>query len=109
MYNMLKKLSFSVAVLGIGLLLFLLGAPAEEFSGSFEEHEENKKIFLEGKVDSERDFREYKSFTIDGVEVICDCREELLGKRIRVEGIVEEYEGKRQIRVLEIGVLEKNK
>ena len=98
---MLKKISFAIAILGIGVLLGMLALPAKELK-ALNETFENEKVFLEGKVESERDFGDFKILNINGVDVYCSCSESYLGKEVYAEGFVDEFDGKKQVRVLKI-------
>jgi len=100
---MLRKLSFIIAILGIGVLLGLLLSPAEEIE-SLEELEINERVVFSGKVESEKDFGGFKIWKIRGFEmdVVCDCEESYLNEEIEIEGIVDEFNGKKQVRVLVI-------
>ena len=104
----MKKISFIIAILGISYLVFMLNAGVvkitedEELQGMIA----NKKVTLSGEVESERDFDGFKIMKIDGIGVVCDCKIIYLGKEVEVIGFVEEYEGRKQVRALEIGVIE---
>ena len=61
---------------------------------------------LTGKVDSERDFDGFKIMNVSGIEVVCNCGKKIyFGEEVEVIGLVEEYEWKKQVRVLEISTL----
>jgi len=98
---MLKKVSFAFAILGIGVLLGMLALPAKEF-GSIDDLRENEKVFVEGKVENEKDFGDFKILKVNGTEIYCSCKDSYLGEEVYVEGYVDEFDGKKQIRVLKI-------
>jgi hypothetical protein len=98
---MLKKVSFAVTILGIGILLGMLVLPAREME-DLQSARDNEKVFLEGKVEGEKDFGDFRILKIKGIDIYCSCSESYLGKDVYVEGFVEEFNGKRQIRVLRI-------
>lgn len=105
--NMLKKVSFIIAIIGISLLVVSLVFPAvkvEDLSGS----EINSKVKFSGVVSDERDFGDFKIFKLEGndFEVVCDgCGDiSYLDQNVRVEGIVDEFRGERQVRVLKISI-----
>jgi len=101
----LKKMSFVLTMVGIVVLLILLTFPAEILR-NIDEGDLKEKVYFEGEVSNERSIGESKLINIDGIEVICDCRESYLGKEVRIEGLVDSYNGKRQIRALKIEVLD---
>lgn len=116
---MLRKYAFIVAILGIAFLLGLLILPAkkivEERSGlveinNLEELEINDKVIFSGKVGSESDFGDFKIWKLSAItsgaemdfDVVCDCRESYLGREVEIVGLVSEFNGERQVRVLRI-------
>jgi len=105
---MLRKYAFIVSILGIAVLLGLLILSPREL-GSLEELDNieiNEKVVLEGKVESERDFGDFKVLSIRGIEIVCECGGEddgsYLNKEVKIIGLVEEFRDKRQVRVLRI-------
>lgn len=111
MGKMLGKTSFIIAVSGVSILLGLLIWPNYEPVRSPEELEDleiNNRVFIEGHVERERVIGE--SFRILGivregfeaVSVVCECGESYMDDGVEVRGIIEEYEGRKQVRVLEI-------
>ncbi len=98
---MLKKISFAIAILGIGFLLGMLVWPAEEL-GDISGTLANEKVFLEGEVDSERGYVEFRILKIKGIDVYCECDGNYLGKEVYVEGYVSEFDEKKRLNVLRI-------
>ena len=107
---LLKKISFIISVMGIGVLLGFLLLPAkeitaEDLSNELNKFEINEKISFTGRVDSERvieqDFRILKLENFD-FDIVCECEESYLDKEVKIEGRVEEYNGEKQIRVFRI-------
>ena len=109
---MLRKYAFIVAILGIAFLLGLLILSPKEL-GSLDEldsMEINEKVMLKGKVGSERDFGDFRIWKLSVIEgdteidfeVICDCKESYLGREIEIVGLVSEFNGERQVRVLRV-------
>lgn len=101
---MLKKISFIVALIGIAFLMFLLAKPSLEVQ-NMEEAKINQKIIIEGVVKSEKEMSNFKILSINNTEVLCSCSQTYLNKKVQVIGLVEEYKGKKQVRVLEIRAL----
>jgi len=103
---MLRKYAFIVAILGIAVLLGLLILSPKELDSSDEldSMEINEKVVLEGKVESERDFGGFRIMGIEGKDfkVICECEESYLDKEVEILGLVEEFNDKKQVRVLRI-------
>ena len=107
---MLRKISFILASLGIAFLLALLIIPGEELGDrDIDNMMVNEKVFLEGKVESERDFGNFKIWKINGkdFEVVCDCEESYLNKEVQIIGLVDEFNEEKQVRVLEITEIRK--
>jgi hypothetical protein len=106
----MKKLSFGIALAGIfilGLLMFKLKVVEVNSFDDLEELEINTKVELEGRVIEERALYEgTKMFIIGDIEVICECLESFKGKEIRITGMIEEFNGKKQVRALRIEVLD---
>ena len=66
----------------------------------------NEKVSVEGLVVEERFIYENTILVkLDNeVEIICEC-DSFLNKNIRVEGVIEEFENKKQVRALKVEVL----
>ena len=120
----MRKWAFVILILGMFVLLLLMNFLPAKNVGSYEELEKleiNTKVILSGKVVEERVLYEgTKSFELDiedsvnslalvsnetsrnGIELICECTDSFLDEKIIIEGVVSEYEGKRQVEVLKI-------
>jgi len=110
---MLRKYAFIVAILGIAVLLGLLILSPREL-GSLDELDSigiNEKVVLEGKVESEREFGDFKVLSVRGIEIVCECGgeddESYLDKEVKIIGLVEEFNDRKQVRVLRISEVEK--
>jgi hypothetical protein len=104
---MLRKVSLIITFAGLSVLLGMLILPAEEIVGEragLTEREINEKVVFSGKVESEKNFGDFKIWELSEVDfdVVCDCKESYLGEEIEIEGIVGEFNGQRQVRVLRI-------
>jgi len=103
---MMRRFAFVVLIVGMFVLVAALGFGEKKVMsyGDLIELEVNQKVFLRGVVESERVIYEGTKLIVleNGVELICGCSEIFYGKSAEVNGIVEEYEGKKQVRVLEI-------
>lgn len=103
---MLRKYAFIVAILGIAVLLGLLILSPKELDSSDEldSMEINEKVVLEGKVESERDFGDFRILSVNSIEIVCECGDEesYLDKKVKIIGLVEEFNEKKQVRVLRI-------
>ena len=106
---LLKKISFIAAVTGIGVLLLLMAWPSYMNINEIDIHEleVNTKVDVIGNVKSERDLGDFKILRLENkdFDIICDCEESYLDKDVEVFGKIEEYEGKKQVRVLSISAL----
>ncbi|MCH7567849.1 MAG: hypothetical protein IIA87_00335 [Nanoarchaeota archaeon] len=102
----MRRISFIIVILGIFVLLVLLIFPPIEIEEieSLDEIEVNEKISLSGEVIDERIFEDFKILKIGEIEVVCNCPigESYLGKNVSVIGLVEEFNERKQIRVLRL-------
>jgi len=102
----MRRFAFVIAITGLFFLLVMINIGAKEIFSYEElyELEVNTKVVVSGRVVDERViFEGTKIFVLrGGIELICDCLVNLEGEDVNVEGIVEEYEGKKQVRVLRI-------
>jgi DNA/RNA endonuclease YhcR with UshA esterase domain len=103
----MKKIAFVAAVLGIGILMGMMLLPPSGIMGQedIDSLDLNSKVVLSGKVESERDFDGFKVMRVNGVDVVCNCEGFYLGKEVEVKGIVDEFEGKKQVRAIEVSIL----
>lgn len=104
MENLLLKSSATVAILGIAFLLGVMVFPnyIEVNSANIENMEINEKVVISGVVDNEREFGDFKILKINGVDIICDCEDQLINEEIIVKGVVSEYQSQKQIMALTI-------
>ena len=101
----MRKLSFIIVAFGMLVLSWLFIFDYAEVAGysDLENLEINQKVFLSGKIVETRFITRGQILTLDsGVELICECFEDFSGREVQVEGIVSEFEGKRQVEVFEI-------
>jgi hypothetical protein len=99
----MRRWAFVVMIVGMFVLFLLLekGPIAVESYSDLEELEINERVSFEGRVIEERIiYEDTKLFELEnGIELICECLDNFEGKEIKVIGIVEEYNGRRQVRV----------
>lgn len=95
------KLSLVFTLVGLFVLSVLFLRIYEYNSGAVV----GTRVNFEGLVESQND-RNGASYLESGdVTLICDCGfMSYVGKQVSVEGLVQEYQGRRQIRVLSISV-----
>jgi hypothetical protein len=102
----MRRWAFVLMIVGMFILfLFLIKDPVEVDSYSdLEELEINQMIIMKGELVSERIIYEgTKLFGINNdIELICECLDNYEGKEIEVVGVVEEYNGRKQVRVSSI-------
>ena len=103
----MRRLSFIFTILGVLILLFLLGFGKQTEINNPEELERlelNSRVFISGKTVSEKIiFGADKILVLDsGIELVCSCSGNFKDKKVEAEGIVSEYNGVKQIRVLKI-------
>ncbi len=104
----MRRYAFIAAIFGLAVLLviFIEAKPVEV--NNFDELNAldlNTKILISGKVESERDLGDFLIMNLKGVELVCNCAGNYLEKFVEVEGVVEEYNGRKQIGVLKINIL----
>jgi len=99
----MRRWAFAAAMIGLFVLFVLVNLPAKRVE-SLEGLEAGQKVSLEGVVIDERViFGNEKVYVLDlGIEIICSGCGELVGEEAEFVGLVEEYEGKNQVRILEI-------
>ncbi|MFH1425682.1 MAG: hypothetical protein ABIG28_03075 [archaeon] len=99
----MRRWAFVIFIIGMFVLLLFLGKSGERVE-NLEGLVENSKVIVSGEVVSERVIYEgTKLFVLDsGIELVCSCLGSFVGEEVEVEGVVEGYEGKKQVRVLEI-------
>jgi len=91
-------------ILGISFLFYVLifGETRIETFEDLEDLEINSKVILKGFVEEEKNFGTFKILKIHGIDIVCNCEKSYLENEIVVEGIVSEYLGKKQIKVLSV-------
>ncbi len=62
-------------------------------------------IYIAGTVTEESVRGNYHTITLNGTSVLCECTQSYRGKNILVKGIIDEYNGKMEIRALRIRIL----
>ncbi len=106
----MKKLALLIALCGLLLLSVLMVYGKETRVDNYEGLETlelNSKVIVSGKIISERVVRnDFRIVILDnGLEAVCDCEQSLKTKEVIIEGLVEEFNGKRQVRILTIQIL----
>lgn len=99
----MRRWAFVVFMLGMLVLIGVMIFNVKEVR-SLEGLEDNQHVKLNGLVVSERGiYDDEKILELDsGIVLVCEGCGSYLDKEIFVEGIVEEYKGEKQIRVLRI-------
>jgi len=99
----MRRWAFVVAVFGMFVLVMFLGFFGKEVE-SLEGLEVNQKVYLEGEVVEERFlFGNSRLLVLDnGIELVCECSGSFKGRDVEVVGVVSEFEGNKQVEVLEI-------
>ncbi len=105
----MKILSLITSLIGIFILgsLILIMKPIEvENLEDIEVLADNTKVVIEGKISEERTLYEgTKMLKIKDIEAICECNGKYNDKNVRIKGIIDEYDHKKQILVMEIETL----
>jgi len=94
-----------VALVGIFYMLFVLNFSSVVEVSGFEDLKGldlNEKVILEGFADGYRKAGSLDLIKVNGIDVVCECSLNYGGKRVAVEGYVDEYNGRRQIVVLRV-------
>ena len=99
----MRRIAFIVVMLGMLVLVGLMIFNIREVK-DLEGLEINQKVSLSGKVISERViYSDEKILMLDkNISLICSGCGSYLNSEIMVEGVVEEYEGEKQVRVLKV-------
>ena len=106
---MLRKVSFIVAVFGVGFLAWQLVLPMHVFIPESSEdilHRtviNNHFVRLEGEVTSQIDKGDIQLLGVRGYEditFVCGCNGDLKGDHVYLEGYVSEFLGEKQVTVL---------
>jgi hypothetical protein len=104
----MRRWAFVIVIVGMFVLVWFLGFDVE-IVRSFEDLsglEINQKVELNGTVVGERRIANGKILDLDSnISLVCSCLGDFLGLEISVEGVVSEYDGKRQVDVLKLDVL----
>ncbi len=100
----MRRLALAASLIGLFILMLIFESSSEYVSSirDLERFEIGQKVYLQGIVEEERNFGETKLISINEIDIVCECDEDYLGKSLVVEGIIEDYLGKRQIKVLRI-------
>ena len=102
----MRRFVLIVAIVGIGLLLGMLFVEPIPIQGSsLDGLIEGQIVSFEGVVDEVRELRSGSLIVIEDVRVFCECRGIAAGRKVNVEGIVEEFDGDLQLRVLFLEVI----
>lgn len=101
----MRRWAFVIAILGLFVLVLVFGFNRIEVS-SLDELlllEINQRVFLTGNIVSERVIYSGTWLLVldSGIEMVCSCTRSFFGQ-VDVEGVVSEYNGKKQVEVLKI-------
>ena len=102
----MKKITFVFFILGMFVLAGFYFFDSEEIDElkDLENLEINSRVFVSGTVIDERFLYEGTKLLVlnNRIDLVCECSENFKGRKVFAEGIVQEYEGKRQVLVLSI-------
>ena len=101
----MRRWAFIIFVVGMFVLILLLNSGFREVESydELESLEINTRVYVSGEVESERIlYGAERAFEIKGIEFVCTSCESLIGEKADVEGIVSEYNSKKQVRVLKV-------
>ena len=103
----MRRFALIIAILGIGVLLgFLVAGPKEIDGKSLDGLFDGQSISFEGVVDEVRVLRAGSLIVIDDIRVFCECSDIRAGQRVRVEGLVEEYDGNLRVNALILNMID---
>ena len=101
----MRRFAFVIFMLGMFFLVLHFNRGAIEVSDveGLSKLGVNERVLVEGSVVNERIiYGETRIIELDdGIRLICECGG-FLGEEIEFEGVVEEYEWEKQVRVLKI-------
>lgn len=102
----MRRISFILAMVGLTTLLFLLNTSPKEATTpeDLENYQINQLVTLKDEVISQRIIYEGTTLyqTQKGFELICECTQNLKDQELTITGTLEEYEGKKQVRIITI-------
>ncbi|MBU0760129.1 MAG: hypothetical protein KJ600_01155 [Nanoarchaeota archaeon] len=102
----MRRFAFVIAILGMFVLVLLLSQKPVSVIGyeDLEDLELNTRVEVVGEVVSEKIiYGDNKVLVLDGgIELVCEGVGGFVGNEVRVVGVVNEYDGKKQVSVLEI-------
>lgn len=101
----MRGVALAVCVLGVFLLLFFGNLPGAKIN-SIEDVRVGQNVIFEGVVDRENINGNFHIMYIGGVSVVCHCNGLFDKKRVRVNGIIQLYNDKKQISAYSIEVLD---
>ncbi|MBI5803768.1 hypothetical protein HY450_00825 [Candidatus Pacearchaeota archaeon] len=102
----MRRFAFVAAIIGMFFLFLFFEAKPTEIRGieDLNKLEVNKKVLIFGEIVEARViYGRTRIFILDnGIEILCECYGFSEGDLIEVEGVVSEFEGKKQVEVLSI-------
>ena len=102
----MKNWAFVIMAVGFFTLALVMEFSQSVISSGseIENLPDNSKVLIRGKVVSEKYTSDaVKTFVLDNaLKVDCRCGEEYLNKSVEIEGVVDEYNGRKEILVLRI-------
>ena len=102
----MKNLSLINGTLGVLLLLSLmLFLPSYKLNSvsDLNNTSDNDKIYLSGKVIKQTRFGSSSLLGMDnGLEVQCSCKSSYKNKNVSIEGIIDDFSGKKRVVALKI-------
>ncbi len=109
MLALMRKIAFIITMICLFILAFLLLNQKTIEITSKEDIfnlKDNEKIVVEGKVSEERPSGNSRIIKLDnGIDFYCENCPSYLNKKIKVYGIIEDYNSKKQINILKIEIL----
>ncbi len=102
----MRNLSLIIAIVGIGTLLgFLMAKPLKLYGNSLDSFINGEKIFFEGIVDEVKELHSGSLITIKDIKIFCECHNIDVGEQIRIEGIIENFDGNLRVKALVVNII----
>ena len=105
----MKKLSFTLAVLGMFSLLLFFNLPPKTINSPEElsNMNANQKILVEGSITKETYYKNYKLLSLDNeIQLKCDLScPNYLGRNISALAVLEKYNNKDYLKILQVNLL----
>ncbi len=100
----MRKIALIIAIICLGILLALLFSKPKTID-SLENTRKGTLVSINGEVSEEKTLSFGKTFKIGKIPVFCECEQIYENKKVKAQGIVEDYYELR-VRILKIEIID---